>query len=89
MNNEWKKITYHENFGTIDLLRGEARDIFFLGSYNIDEFRDMVFHGKFPAYFDIEKKVLKKLRSDETELLKFAFKWLRHVLFAENTLIRK
>ena len=89
MNNEWKKITYHENFGALDLLQGEARDIFFLGSYNIDEFRNMVFRGNFPDYFDIEKKVLKKLRSDETELLRFAFKWLRHVLFGESTLIRK
>jgi uncharacterized protein len=89
MNEEWKKITYHENFGALDLLQGEARDIFFLGSYNIDEFRNMVFHASFLDYFDIEKKALKKLRSDETELLRFAFKWLRHVLFGENTLIRK
>ena len=89
MNNEWKKITYHENFGAVDLLQGEGRDIFFLGSYNVDEFRNMVFHGNFPDYFDIEKKVLKKLRSDETELLRFAFKWLRHVLFRESTLTRK
>jgi uncharacterized protein len=89
MNNEWKKITYHENFGALDLLKGEARDIFFLGSYNIDEFRNMVFHSNFADYFDVEKKVLKKLGSDETELQRFAFKWLRHVLFGENTLIRK
>ena len=89
MNNEWKKITYHENFGALDLLQGEARDLFFLGSYNIDAFRDMVFHGNFHDYFEIEKKVLKKLRSEETELLRFAFKWQRHVLFGESTLIRK
>ena len=89
MNNEWEKITYHENFGAKDLLQGEARDIFFMGSYNIDEFRNMVFHGKFPDYFDIDKRLLKKLRSDETELLRFAFKWLRQVLFGEHTLTRK
>ncbi len=89
MNDEWKKITHHENFTSLNLLQGEARDIFFLGSYNIDEFRNMVFNGNFLNYFDIEKKTLKKMRSDETELLRFAFKWLRHVLFGESVLKRK
>lgn len=89
MNDEWKKITHHENFTSLNLLQGEARDIFFLGSYNIDEFRNMVFNGNFLNYFDIEKKTLKKMRSDETELLRFAFKWLRQVLFGESALKRR
>jgi len=89
MNNEWKKVTHHESFGTLNLLEGEARDMFFLGSYNIDEFRNMVFHGDFLNYFDIDKKELKKIRSDETELLRFAFKWLRHVLFREGSVKRR
>lgn len=89
MNNEWKKLTHHENFASVNLLQGEARDMFFLGSYNIDEFRNMVFNGSFLTYFDIEKKTLKKMRSDESELLRFAFKWLRHVLFNESALKRR
>jgi uncharacterized protein len=89
MNSEWKKITHHKNFGSVNLLEGEARDIFFLGSYNINEFRNMVFQGDFLNYFNLEKKTVKKISSDETELLRFAFKWLRHVLFNEQALIRK
>ena len=89
MNRGWKKLTHHENFSSINLLQGEARDIFFLGSYNIDEFRKMVFEGDVLNYFNVEKKILKKIRSDETELLRFAFKWLSHVLFGEGTLRRK
>lgn len=89
INNEWKKITHHEKFGMRDLLQGEARDMFFLGSYNIDEFRNMVFQSGFLDFFDIEKNVLKKIHSDETELLRFAFAWLRHTLYGEPTLRRK
>ena len=89
MNNAWKIITHHENFGALNLLQGEARDMFFLASYNIDEFRNMVFQGSFLAHFDIGKQMLKKIRSDETELLRFAFSWLRQVLFGENTLKRR
>lgn len=89
MNNEWKIITHHENFGSRDLLQGEARDMFFLGSYNIDEFRNVISQPGFLDSFDIERKVLRKILSDETALLRFAFRWLRNVLFGEDTLRRK
>jgi len=89
MNEEWKKVTHHENFESQNLLEGAPRDMFFLGSFNIDEFRNMVFHGDMLKYFDVDKKTLKEIRAGETELLKFAFLWLRNVLFGERTLKRK
>lgn len=89
MNEEWKKVTHHQNFGTRNLLEGRERDIFFLGSYNVDEFRDLVFKGDLLRYFDIEKAALKSIKSNETELLRFAFRWLRCVLFDEEALKRK
>ena len=89
INDEWKKVTHHENFGTINLLEGRDRDIFFLGSYNIDEFRDLVFKTDFLKYFDVEKTVLKGVKSNETELLRLAFRWLRCILFKDETMRRK
>jgi Fe-S-cluster containining protein len=89
INDEWKKVTHHQNFSSVNLLEGSQRDIFFLGSYNIDEFRNVVFNGDFLNYFAIEKKVLKQIKAGDTELLLFAFKWMRHVLFGEDTLKRK
>jgi Fe-S-cluster containining protein len=89
MNEEWKKVTHHENFSSQNLLEGHARDMFFLGSYNIDEFSNVVFKGDFLKYFDIDKKVLKNIKASDTELLKFSFRWLRHALFGEDTLRRK
>jgi len=86
INGEWRKVTHHPNFLTLNLLEGSPRDIFFLGSYNLDEFRHVVFHGDFLKYFDVNPKELKRLRANDTELLKFAFKWMRHVLFGENLL---
>jgi Fe-S-cluster containining protein len=89
MNEEWKKVTHHKDFGTRNLLDGHDSDIFFLGSYNIDEFRELVFRGDFLKYFYIEKSTLKGIKSNETELLRFAFRWLQCVLFSEKTLKRK
>jgi len=89
INAEWKKITHHEKFVSHNFLEGNPRDIFFLGSYNIDEFRNIVFRGELLRYFDVDKKTLKQIKSSETELLRFAFLWLRHVLFSEETLKRR
>jgi Fe-S-cluster containining protein len=89
INDEWKKLTHHEDFSSVNLIEGHQRDIFFLGSYNIDEFRNVVFNTDFQKYFDIEKKVLKQIKSSETELLLFAFRWMRHVLFGEDTLKKR
>lgn len=89
INDEWKKITHHDQFTSKNFLEGKGRDIFFIGSYNIDEFRDIVFKSDFLTHFSIEKKVLKKIKSNETELLRFAFKWMRTVLFGEEALKRK
>ena len=89
INDEWKKLTHHEDFSSVNLIEGHQRDIFFLGSYNIDEFRNVVFNTDFQKYFDVGKKVLKQIKSSETELLLFAFRWMRHVLFGEDTLKKR
>jgi Fe-S-cluster containining protein len=89
MNEEWKRITYHEDFASKNFLEGHHRDIFFLGSYNIDEFRNLLIHGDLEKYFEIEKGTLKRIKSNETELLRFSFKWMRCVLFGEATLKRR
>ncbi len=89
MNEEWKKITHHEDFGSKNFLEGAYRDIFFLGSYNLDEFRNLVLQGDLQRYFEIEKTVVKRIKASETELLRFAFKWMRCVLFGEATLTRR
>jgi uncharacterized protein len=89
INNEWKKVTHHEKFTSRNILEGHLRDMFFLGSYNIDEFRELVFKGDFLEFFDVDTKVLKKIKANETELLKFSFRWLRHVLFGDDTLKRR
>lgn len=89
INEEWKKVTHNENFSAGNVLEGHGRDIFFLGSYNIDEFRDLVFKGDFLKYFDIDRNVLKKIKTNETELLKFACRWMRHVLFGDETIKRR
>jgi len=89
VNGLWATITHHPAVGRMNLLEGAGRDMFFLASYNPDEFRRMVFETDFLKYFAVEESTLKEVKEDDVELLAFAFQWLRTVLFGEKDLARK
>ncbi len=59
----------------------KAKEMFFMASYNIDKFREFVFKSSFLQRYDIDDRVVQKIREDEVELLKFAVRWLKSILF--------
>jgi hypothetical protein len=58
--------------------------MFFLVSYNIDKFREFVFESSFLDRYAFDKSVLKRIKDDEIELLKFGLNWLKWLLFKEG-----
>jgi len=89
LNNLWATVTHHPGIDRLNLLEGSGRDMFFLGSYNPDEFRNMVYNTDFLQYFDVTRDILQRAREDDIELLGLAFRWLRTVLFGDGSLPRK
>ncbi len=89
LNSLWATVTHHPGVARVNLLEGSGRDIFFLGSYNPDEFRNMVFNTDFLQYFEVAPDTLERARKDDIELLGLAFRWLRTVLFGDESLPRK
>ncbi len=65
-------------------LTDKTKNMFFTASYDIDRFRRFVFESTFLSLYDIEPETVEKIRSDELELLGFAFKWLSWLLFKEG-----
>jgi len=61
-------------------------DMFYTACYDLDAFRRFVFDTTFLKRFEMEDELIEKLRSDDEELLQFAFRWLRFALFAEPTM---
>lgn len=49
----------------------------FMAVYNIDRFREFVFGSSFLRRFKIKSAVVKKIRADDTELLKMGFDWIK------------
>ena len=49
----------------------------FMATYNIDRFRDFVFTSSFLKRYKLEREKVKKIRKDDTELLKLGFDWVK------------
>ena len=64
-------------------------EMFFKMSFDTDYFRAFVFNSTFLEIYDIPAERIEKVRTDDTELLRLSYEWLRAVLFAEETLTFK
>ena len=86
MNDLWSEILT----STKDL--GPTKDIpkkmqmFSMASYNLDRFRKFIFQSRFFQLFQVEEEKREVLASEDVELMKFAFDWLRYSLFGEKTI---
>jgi len=60
--------------------------MFFKMSFDTDYFRAFVFNSTFLELYDIPAERIEKVRTDDTELLKLSYEWLRQAIFAEDTL---
>ncbi|HBF43305.1 MAG TPA: zinc/iron-chelating domain-containing protein [Desulfobacteraceae bacterium] len=86
MNDQWLEIiTSHKSLGQEENLNKKIQ-MFFMASYNLDKFREFLFKSNFFSLFEIESGMKDSLASDDVELMKFSFKWLRFSLFGEKTI---
>lgn len=60
--------------------------MFVMACYNTERFRDFIFGSGFLKKFDIEDSLVASLKEDDTQLLEFAFQWLKFALFREPVL---
>ncbi|MEW6200491.1 MAG: YkgJ family cysteine cluster protein [bacterium] len=85
----FKEITLHEYFQRGGNLLPEKMEMFYMVSYNLDKFKIFLFESSFFRRFEVEDEMMEKIKSDEIELMKFGFNWLRFCLFGEKTMIVK
>jgi Fe-S-cluster containining protein len=65
-------------------LTEESKKMFFLASYNIDQFRQFVFESSFLDRYEVDPETVAKIKTDEIALLEFALKWLKSVLYKDG-----
>jgi uncharacterized protein len=64
-------------------------EMFFMAAYDLDTFREFIFATTFVQRFDLDDALVEALRTDDREMLRFGFRWLRFALFGEPTVQRR
>ena len=64
----------------------KSRQFFFMACYDIDRFREFVTAESFNRLFELPQEEKDALRTDDVALLQFAFRYLRQVLFGEESI---
>jgi hypothetical protein len=86
MNRGWMEVLIKKkSFGEKEFPEIKNQ-MFFMVSTNTDYFREFVFGSSFLETYDIPAERIEKVRTDDAELLKLGFEWLRSAMFAEETL---
>ena len=86
MNDFFMDITAGRKAKTIKALSEQQLQMYYMACYDLDDFRRFVFETTFLDKFDITHDIRKCIKTDETELMAFACKWLKFSLFGEKTI---
>ena len=86
INREWTDLLVRKrSFPPNIKLTDQAKNMFFMVSYNLDKFREFVFESTFLERFDVDQETLKKIKEDDMALLNFGITWLKEILFKQTT----
>jgi hypothetical protein len=88
LNREWRQIILKRRSSGPAVGQPSLRSyqFFFLGSYNLDGFREFVLSDKFSDVYELEAETFESLKTDEVALMQFGFRLLKQVLFGEMTI---
>jgi len=86
MNDAWSRIVTTARPFAMKTATERNIQMFFMASYDLDRFRSFVFGSSFLRHFNVARELQERLRTQDEELLQFAFRWLRFSLFGEQTM---
>lgn len=82
VNREWTELVIRKrSFSPAMKLTAQSKRMFFLVSYNLDQFREFVFESTFLKRYDVDAETVERIRQDDLALLDFGLKWLKWAFF--------
>jgi len=82
----FKAIALHPALLKGKPLSPKTMNMLFMACYDMDKFRKFLFETSFFEKFEIDSDTIEKLKTDDGELLRFGFLWIRFFIFREQTL---
>lgn len=89
MNREWKAMMLRRDSNARQAIDEKKQQLFYLASYDLDNFRRFVFESRFLEIFDVDPQTQAAIREDDIALMKFAFNYLKYLLVIEQSMTVK
>jgi Fe-S-cluster containining protein len=89
MNREWKAMMLRRDPDARQAIDEKKQKMFYLASYDLDNFRRFVFESRFLDIFDLDPQTIQAIKEDDIALMKFAFQYLKYLLVIEQSLKMK
>ena len=88
MNREWRDIIIKKRSSgpTVGKPSERSMQLFDMCSYDLDGFRDFIQSDGFQRIFDVDEATMSKLLKSDEELLQFAMRFLKQVLYGEASI---
>ena len=86
LNEYLSSLTIQLQAQKLDIDNPQIQKMTIMSLYNIDKFREFVFNSTFLDRLEVEPEILEAIKESDTELLKFAFDWLKFGLFGKKVL---
>ena len=84
LNEFLSSLTIQLQSQNLNIENPQIQQMIFMSLYNIDKFRKFVFESTFLERLEVEEDILEKIRKSDTDLLKFAFEWIKFGLFGKK-----
>jgi Fe-S-cluster containining protein len=85
MGEPFKELTLHPRLSQ-GTLNPQQMEMFYTACYDLDRFRGFVFESSFLDKYEVEPEEIEAIRTNDAELLKFAFRWLKTCLLGEPSI---
>lgn len=87
----WRQLVLKKKSSgpTVGAPSKRSLQLFFMACYDLDRFRDFVASNSFNETYDIPWDEMQKILGTDTELMLFAFRFLRQTMFGEETITMK
>jgi Fe-S-cluster containining protein len=84
LNEFLSSLTIQLEAQKLNIENPQIQQMIFMSLYNIDKFRKFVFESTFLDRLEVEEDILEKIKKSDTDLLKFAFEWIKFGLFGKK-----
>ncbi|MFP3866738.1 MAG: YkgJ family cysteine cluster protein [Desulfobacteraceae bacterium] len=86
INSEWKAMMLRRDSQSVKAIDRKQQTLFYLASYDLDNFRRYIFNSRFLEVFEVEPETLSAVQNDDVALLKFGCQYLKFILMIEESM---